>query len=145
MYTPILARSSRKGACNFVDTEEYLERREGVHAMGNEKMKKTDASILEMVIVERNAGRFATRAVLVEHIWYNFDLVMFKVIFGVICFTCNFPEIRFPKRYFFYTYDSVSTKFLLDVPCDSPNKSYFLGFKKLKFKENIKKYYCDLI
>ncbi len=42
------------------------------------------------VTVERNGVKYGTDGILVGHIWDYFDLIMFKVIFGVILCICVF-------------------------------------------------------
>ncbi len=65
-------------------------------------------------------------------VWDTFDFEASKVILGSFGALASFPKILFSKRFFFYTYDSFSTKLFTVVPFDSSHKKLLLGILKFK-------------
>ncbi len=68
---------------------------------------------------------------LVEHVWDNFDLVMFKVTWGCIGVfgaLATFLKIRFSHRCLFKTCAPFSLTLFISVSCDSGCKRYFVLF-----------------
>ncbi len=89
--------------------------------VANKNMKQTQMSWKRLIIERINGVKFGA---LVEHIWNNFDLVLFQGQFGV-------EHLRPFGKYDLYTassktHDTFSAKLFLSVPCDSRHKSYFL-------------------